>query len=157
MDFTAINWGSLASAMTQAYSAYSKASLEQSVAQNNAQLAEWQAKSILQRGAEAEQQMRLRTAAMKGTQRAAMAASGLSLTEGSPLEILTSTDVMGEQDALRIRYNAQQEAWGVRAQAAGYSAKAAATSPYSAGAMSLVTNADKVSSWWNSFKTWTKG
>jgi len=151
---SSINWGQIGSTALQAYSAYSKANIEKSVAQNNMQYVEWQAKSIIQHGAEAEQRQRMKTASLKGSQRAAMAAAGLSLTEGSPLEILTSTDVMGEQDALRIRQNAKQEAWATRAQGAGYAAKAASTNPTSAAAMSLLTNADSLSSAWDSFRKW---
>lgn len=153
---SSIDWGSLASAGVQAYSAYSKASIEKTVAQNNAQLVEWQAQAALKRGAQQEQQHRMKTAALKGTQRAAMAAAGLSLTEGSPLEILTSTDYMGEIDALRIRENAAQDAWAARAGGAGYAAQASSTNPAMSAATSLLTNADSVSTWWNSVRNWAK-
>src|SRR5689334_16302266 len=61
------------------------------LARNNAQLAEWQAHDAITRGQVAENNQRQKTAQLAGTQRAIMAARGLSLDEGSPLNILSDT------------------------------------------------------------------
>lgn len=65
-----------------------------------------------------------------GSQRAQMAASGLDIQSGSPLEVLLGTAAVGEQDVQTIRNNAAREAWGYRAEranvlAAGRQAKRA--------------------------------
>lgn len=86
------------------------------VERNNAVLADRRAKDALERGAAEEQRQRLKTAQLKSTQRAALAARGIDLGEGSALDILTSTDYMGEVDARTIHDNAAQEAWGIRVQ-----------------------------------------
>jgi len=129
------------------------------VSANNAQLAEWQAQDALQRGQTAEQQSRMRTAQLKGSQRARLAASGVALTEGSALNILDDTDYMGEQDALTVRNNAAKEAWAYRNQAAGLStdalmlqSRADAESPGASAFGSFLTGAGQVASSWYQYK-----
>lgn len=129
------------------------------VSRNNAQIAEWQAQDALTRGGKAEQSQRLKTAQLKGTQRATLAARGVAIDEGSALNILQDTDYMGELDAATIRDNAAREAWGHRNQAAGYTSdasmlsnRAAAESPLRAAGTSLLTSAGSVASSWYSRK-----
>lgn len=122
---------------------------------NNAKIAEWQAQDALQRGARVEQQQRLKTASLKGSQRARLAASGVALDEGSPLNVLQDTDYLGDLDARTIRDNAAKEAWSYRNQSAGFtsdasmlSARASAESPLMAGATSLLGGAGLVADSW---------
>nr|WP_143009793.1 hypothetical protein [Propionivibrio dicarboxylicus] len=133
------------------------------VAANNAKIAEWQAENALERGQKAEQTSRLKTAQLKGTQRAALAEKGIALDEGSALNILNDTDYMGDVDANTIHDNAALEAWGYRAQAAGLSsdssmlaARAAAEDPTAATTSSLLGSAGSVASSWYAYKTRTK-
>lgn len=145
------------SAASMAFGAYSsyqqsqaqKASYEyqSAVARNNAITAEYQAQDALKRGEIAEEQQRRRTAMLKGSQTARLAANGIDISEGSALQILSDTDWMGEQDALTVRDNAAREAWGFREQGRNYqsnsnmlSARADAENPLLAGATSLMTN-----------------
>jgi hypothetical protein len=95
------------------------------VAKNNQRLAERQAEDALRRGDLAEDQQRQKTALILGTQRAGMAGQGTALDEGSPLDIVGDTAMVGETDALTIRSNAEREAWGYRAQAMNFGAQAA--------------------------------
>lgn len=129
------------------------------VNRNNATLAEWQARDAITRGQRAEQSQRLKTAQLKGSQRAALAARGVALDEGSALNILDDTDFMGEADAMTIRDNAAREAWGARTQGANYesdasmlSARAGAESPFKAAAGSLLTSAGSVANSWYRYK-----
>lgn len=161
----------IAGMVSGAYGAYggsksTKAAFEyqSAVSRNNSQIAEWQARDAITRGQKSEQQQRLKTAALKGTQRAALAARGIALDEGSALSILQDTDFMGENDALTLRDNAAREAWGYRVQAGNYAsdagmlgARAAAESPMSAAATSLLTGAGSVASSWYKRKTKTDG
>lgn len=128
----------------------------------NAGLSETQARMAIMQGQREEQQMRLRTAQIKGTQRAAMAANGVDLGEGSSSRILATTDYMGEIDVGTIRANAARTAFGYRIQAANQkfaamsarvqganytagsafaSANAAGISPFASGMSSLMTSA----------------
>jgi hypothetical protein len=91
----------------------------------NAILAERRAKDAQERGAREEQRKRQEVAALKGRQRAAMAANGVDLTFGSPLDTITDTAVLGELDALTIRQNTAREAYDYRVDAVNKRAGAA--------------------------------
>lgn len=84
----------------------------------NATISEKRARDALERGALEEQQKREQVAQVQGKQRAAMAANGLDLTFGSPLDTLVDTATLGELDALTIRKNSAREAYDYRVQAA---------------------------------------
>lgn len=149
-----------------AVSAYNKSKGEKyayeyqaQMARNNAQLAEWQAQDAVTRGASAEGNQRLKVASFKSSQRASMAARGIALDEGSPLDILVTTDVMGEADALTVRDNASREAWALREQGKGYTANAGllqmrgnSESPLMAAGSTLLTGAASVASQWYNYK-----
>ena len=83
----------------------------------NATLAERRARDALERGRQDEQQKRNETAQIEGRQRAAMAANGVDLSFGSPLDTLVSTATLGEVDALTVRRNAANEAYDNQVQA----------------------------------------
>lgn len=87
------------------------------VARNNAQVDEYRAEDAVTRGQQAQFRQGLQTAQITGAQRARFAASGLSLTDGSPLNILSDTKYMGEMDRQTIGENADREAWALRMQA----------------------------------------
>jgi hypothetical protein len=142
--------------------AYQKSKAEQDayeyrsrIAANNAQLADWQAADAVTRGQDAENRQRQKTAQLKGTQRASLAARGIDLGEGSALDILTGTDVLGETDALTLRANAAREAWGYRAQANQYrndaamsSRMASSRSPFGDAVGTLLTSGGTVAAKW---------
>ncbi|NWJ26128.1 hypothetical protein [Rhizobium sp. RM] len=94
------------------------------VATMNAQIADRQAKDAIERGKQEEQQKRMQTADLQGRQRAAMAANGLDLSFGSPLDTIVDTARMGEMDALNIKTNAYREAYGYKVQATNQRASA---------------------------------
>jgi hypothetical protein len=81
------------------------------ISEMNATLAQRRAKDAIERGKQAEQQKRLEVAQLQGRQRAAMAANGIDLSFGSPLDTLIDTAYLGEIDALTIRRNAAHEAY----------------------------------------------
>lgn len=123
----------------------------------NARMAETAAQRTLEAGGREAQRSRMQTAALKGRQRAAMAANGLALDEGSPLNVLTATDYIGEMDANTIEANAIAAAWGQRVDAtnqrgaATRSRAAAGTiNPTAATASSLIGSAGQVASSWYS-------
>ena len=106
------------------------------VARNNQIIADRQAEDALKRGQVAEEEQRRRTRAMAGTQRAALAASGIQLDQGSPVDILSDTAQFGELDALTIRNNAEREAYGYRVQGMNFGAEAGLQQSRAGSAMS---------------------
>lgn len=76
------------------------------VADMNAKLSERRARDAIERGQLDEQRKRQEVAQIQGQQRAAMAANGVDLSFGSPLNIIVDTATMGEIDALTIRSSA---------------------------------------------------
>ncbi len=119
----------------------------------NAGLAEMDARQAMIQGERAEQAQRIQTANLKGRQRATMGGSGIALDSQSAQQILNSTDILGEIDALTIEQNAVRAAWGHRMQAANARnqarmarATASGISPAMAGATSLLGTATSVAS-----------
>lgn len=60
----------------------------------------------------------------RSSQRAALAANGIAIGEGSAAELQASTDIVKELDVNQIRSNSLNQAWGYRMQAANYSGQA---------------------------------
>lgn len=131
------------------------AKYEADAARRNAGLADLEAAGALRRGADAEARHRLQVAQLAGQQRNAFAANGIALDSGSALDVLGDTAALGELDALTIRLNAEREAWGLRAGAAGIggqaglaSAEASGTTPWIPGASTLLSSASTFASHW---------
>ena len=102
----------------QGQAAASAAKYNNQVAQMNATISERRAKDAIERGATEEQKKRQQVQQILGQQQAAMAANGVDLTFGSPLDTMVDTAVLGELDALTIRTNAYREEYDYRVQAA---------------------------------------
>jgi len=124
----------------------------------NARLAEWEAKDALRRGERVEDSSRQKFGQLKGTQRAALASSGFEIAEGSALNILDDTDYASELEALNIRENtgrevnaSQNQARQYRNQARFQRAGAAGVSPGGALTQSLITGAGQVASGWYAY------
>lgn len=125
------------------------------VSEQNAVLAEYQADDAIRQGGIDEQAVRMRTAATKSSQRAAMAANGVDLNEGSAADVQTTTDYVGELDANTVRDNALRTAWGYRTQGLNYKdsshllrSGARQISAGRAAATSLLGSAGQVASSW---------
>lgn len=97
---------------------------EASIAESNARMSELQAQSALLQGERQEQSVRLATAGLKSRQRVSMAANGIDLGSDSAVNTLTTTDVLGEIDAITVQTNAARAAWGHRAEATNFSNQA---------------------------------
>lgn len=111
--------GSIAQGVAQSKAAKFNAE----VADMNARISERRAKDALERGRAEEQKKRFEVAAIKGRQQAAMAANGVDLTFGSPLETMIDTAILGEMDALTIRTNAYRESYEHQVAAANKTAE----------------------------------
>lgn len=125
------------------------------MAEINARLAESSAQSALLAGQREEQKAKLATANVKSQQRAGMAANGVDLGVGSAVNVLSSTDLIGEVDANTIKANAVASAWGYRVQGANDSGQAArsssasrAVNPAGNAGASLIDGASRVAGSW---------
>lgn len=111
----------------------------------NAKFAERRARDALERGKEEEQRVRQEGALLKGNQVAGMAAAGLDLSFGSPLDVLIDTTTGIELDAARAKRNADLEyddymrqGWSYRASAE--MDRAGAANAKTAGKIGAVTS-----------------
>lgn len=93
-------------------------------AEQNALLAESQAKDAYWRGERDEATFRDNIEQVKGQQEVAIAGSGFDLSSGTALDILNTTTEAAERDAFSIRLGAQTEAYSYLMGAANYSAQA---------------------------------
>lgn len=107
-------------AYSQAQASKAQGIAEQAQAEQNARLAEMQAKDAEARGEREAGLQRQRTRALIGKQKATLAAQGLSISDGTALELIGQTAEFGEADAATIRQNAYREAFGYRSQAMNY-------------------------------------
>jgi hypothetical protein len=90
---------------------------ETRAADQNRQIAGAAAQSADERGAQQEEQSRLKYGAIKGNQATAYGASGVAVDSGSPTEAMANTQAMSDYDAKVIQNNAAREAWGNRQKA----------------------------------------
>lgn len=139
-------------AIQQGQAAASAAKYQAQVSEMNAKINEKRAQDAIERGTDAEQMKRREVARIQGEQTAAMAANGVDLSFGSPLDTLVDTKIAGELDALTIRTSAEREAYDYRVGAsndraqAGMSrmeAKNAQTAGYLGAASTILTGGSK--------------
>lgn len=93
---------------------------QQEVAEQNAELSDLKATQASQIGHIEEERQRNRVKQAIGSQRAALAANGVDLQSGTALDMVAETALFGEEDALTTRFNALNDAWGLRAQGVDY-------------------------------------
>ncbi len=89
----------------------------------NSRFAGMQAEDASKRGEKDAGDYMKKVKGMAGSQRAALAAQGIDVTQGSAADIQAETLELGARDAQTIRNNAFREAWGYRVQAAGVRAQ----------------------------------
>lgn len=147
---------SAGSAYQQAQGQRSSLEYQAAVSRTNAVMAGHQASDAITQGQAVEGNQRLKTGQFVGMQRAHLAASGVDLGEGNANEILSTTKLMGERDALQIHDNAMMQAWGYRTQQQSFlddasraEGQAGAISPWMAAGTSLLTGASSVSNSWD--------
>lgn len=110
--------------MQQGKAAAASARYNAQVSDMNAKISDRQARDALDRGKLEEQKQRQKNAQILGQQQAGMAANGVDITFGSPMDLLVDTATMGELDALTIRSNSYREERDIRQQGANYRGQA---------------------------------
>lgn len=112
------------SAYQQSKAAKTQAEYNAVVSENNAKMAEYQAADALARGEQEATAVRRKAAAVRGEQRATMAARGLDLGAGTPQSLIDQTDYFGASDVATVRTNAGKENFARRSQAANFMTEA---------------------------------
>ena len=133
---------------------------QKDIAGINARQAEVTAQGILQAGEKQSAMMSLKYGKAKGSQRAAMAANGGVIGEGSNQEIEATNDLMKEIDILQINANTVRASENARTQGQNYKTQAAmygisannltassqSIDPFAAAGTSLLTGATSFAS-----------
>lgn len=122
----AIGVAMVAAAAASAYSQRQQSKYQAALANYNADVQEKSANAAVNAGNEQAAQQRARARQLQGTQAATLAASGVDLGGGTAVDIFGDTAQQGELDALTTVNNAQRQAYGLNAQAAGGRAQAGA-------------------------------
>lgn len=123
----------------------------------NARLAESNYQATMIAGETQIANLTMKTGALKSSQRASMAANGIDLGSDSAINILTSTDLMGEIDKNQLHSNIIRNAWGYKTQEANFnssstmkSAQAEGINPHTSYNASLLSNVGSVAMNWYS-------
>jgi hypothetical protein len=147
----------------QAQGAKSAAKYNAAVANANAKVAEFKAQDAIDRAQTNAENIGRQQAAMRGKQRATIAANGMDLSSQSAQSILDATDFYGLADQKSATDSGLTEAWGHRTQGASYQAeaqmqrnRASSISPFGAAATSLLGSAGGIADKWAA-KNPTKG
>ena len=138
----------VAGGVGQTVGSFYAAQSQQAALRGQAMVADVGARSVLLAGQRAKQSSQLATANLKGRQRATMAANGVDLSTGTPANILTGTDVLGQADAAAIEHNALMSAWGYQTEAASARSAAGAISPLTSAATTLLGSASSIAGSW---------
>lgn len=112
--------GTMAQAYSESESIRAQGAYQREMAELNASRAEDQSRDAYKRGEEEASVRRKRTKLAVGSQRAALAAQGISVDSGTALNIQQDTEALGALDEMTIRNNAIREAYGYRSQAADF-------------------------------------
>lgn len=154
---------STAGAATKAIGAWSQAKgqrtqlgLDAALADLNAQQKEQQARDTVMTGQRQSQAIMLQTAQTKSSQRAALAANGVALDSDSAVNLLSSTDYLGQVDRNTNEANAVRDAMGTRMDAVNYRNQALmdratrkSISPAMAAMTSLMGSSGQVADSWS--------
>lgn len=147
----------LSTAFTMA-SSVAQGNYQAQVAENNANLADQQAKAVTAQGTERDKQIRRNIDNTMGSQKAAFSANGLDIAGGSPLGVLSDTAYLGAIDTQTNQYNVAQDVWALGNQAEQYrsAAGAARAAGRNAAIGSLLTGATKIGAHYAAMGSTTK-
>ena len=109
-----------AGSFMQGRAAQQSANAQAAAERANARIAEEQARDSVKRGGLEELKLRRQLSIHQGQQRALLAASGVDIDSGSPLDLQMASINEGAQDMAATRFNAAREAWGYDVQAANH-------------------------------------
>lgn len=90
---------------------------QQMISNENREMANLLAEDSIRRGKKRATQISKNARVLIGAQRAAFAAQGIDISEGTALAIQEETAAFAAEDALAIKNNAWREAWGFKTEA----------------------------------------
>lgn len=90
------------------------------VNEENAKIAQENANVQRQQGIEEARLQRIKAASTIGSQKTAMAANGVDITQGTAVDVIADAAAMGELDALQTQYNYEMKARSYEAQAGNF-------------------------------------
>lgn len=142
--------GAVISAVGQVEGAYYQAA----VLRNNAMIAKSNARIKMAEGQRAEEAARLRTGMIMGSQKAAFAGGNIDVASGSVGDVLANTAMLGELDALTLRYNAESESLNFKNEARALSSQAnqTITAGWINATTTLLSGSSSVSDKWMQFE-----
>lgn len=111
---------SVVGGIQQAKAQQQEAEYQAQVSAQNAKIANENAAQVRQQGIEDARNQRLKALSTIGTQKVQMAANGFNVGEGSALDTIEDTAMLGEMDALSTMYNAEQHALNYEQQATNF-------------------------------------
>ena len=131
---------SVTSSVQQGKATQAEYDYQAKVAQNNARIAEENARRTRQQGIEEERMQRMKTQRKVASQMSSMASNGIDVTQGTAVDVLADTSAMGELDALSTRYNYEAKAQGYDVEAGNFKNQSnldllSGKNAYSAGVM----------------------
>lgn len=140
----------------QASAAKTAAKYESAVASANAKVAEFKAQDVQDRAQQDAENLGRQIAAVRGKQKATIAANGIDLSSGSAQSLLDATDFYGALDQATLANNANKDKWSLQQQASNYkaeaqmqSSRASSISPFTSLATSLLGSAGKLADKWS--------
>lgn len=139
-----------ASTAMQVHSSQQQASHSRAVGRYNARVQENQAKEVRNKAIEQENQARQEASQLQSKQSAIAASRGVLATEGTALQTLEDTKLIGDINALRIRQNAEDQAAALETQSVltRSGADAKATAAINQGNVGALESAGKVAAGW---------
>jgi len=108
------------SAFKQTQAANEAAEYNALMMEENAKIADQEAADAIERGEKGVRQHRKNVRGLKGSQRAALAASGVTVDQDTASDLVFDTHMQGEEDALTLYENADREARGYENQSSNY-------------------------------------
>lgn len=106
-----------ASTWADAQAQRAQGNYQNEMANINAKYAELQSENAITRGNKQAADMKRETKRIIGSQRVALAAQGISIEDGSALQVQEDTAMIGEIEAMKIKNNAWMEAFGYKMEA----------------------------------------
>jgi hypothetical protein len=105
---------SIMGAYQQAKAAKNAAEYEAEVGEQNAKIQERNARDVEARGRDEQDRYKRRLAQMMGSQRVALAGTGVDIGGGSALDLMADTAGEGARDVFTMGQNTARDAYGVR-------------------------------------------
>ena len=136
---------STTSAIQQGNAAKAQYKYQAKVAKENADIAQENANRERQQGIEEARLQRLKAAQNVASQTSAMAANGIDVTQGTPVDLLGDTAMWGEMDALNTLANSESRAQAFEAQANNFQNQSrldslAGQNAYKAGQLNAISS-----------------